>query len=179
MTNDPERLGSEKLVAIHKADGEVEANLVVGLLRECGIEAAWREAPLVPPLDTAETMTRGGKTGTIYVMEHEAERARTLIREYQAGRPDDATLDEMASHKPPIDKETIGELRHALQEERQTFDFLGWVFVAFFGAMALLWMIWPDWLKTPVPTGGIRWLMVILLAVAAAVAANRVSRGQK
>jgi hypothetical protein len=57
-----------------------------------------------------------------------------------------------------------------LVEERRTFALLGWVGVIFLGAAALLWMIWPSWLKMEAPPSGFRWFMVAVLLLGAIIA---------
>lgn len=177
--NKPEHWNTENLVAVHKADDEVQARLLVSHLRDNGIESTHRDAPSVPPLDTAEHLARAEKTGSIYVLEHDAARARDLVREFLASQPDEAALEQTAAQKPHANKEAIRELRAALQEERRTFDFLGWLLVVFLGAMALLWFLWPDWLKTQAPAGAVRWVMSILLVLAAVFAGSRASQRMK
>jgi hypothetical protein len=49
----------------------------------------------------------------------------------------------------------------------------------FLGAAAVLWAIWPEWLKFGPPPVGLRWLVVILLALAAVFAGHWASRPTK
>ena len=53
-------------------------------------------------------------------------------------------------------KEHVFRALGELKDERQTFEFLGWIGVAFFGAAAVLWTIWPAWLKMEVPAAPLR-----------------------
>jgi hypothetical protein len=70
-------------------------------------------------------------------------------------------------------------LRTALRDERQTFAFVGWIGVVFLGAAALLWAIWPKLLKIGPPPAEFRWVVVILLVLAAVFTGNWASRPTK
>ena len=170
---------SEQLVLVHHARDEWEGNIVVGYLRDNGIEATLQSPPSMAPLDVAEELSGSDKVNGIFVLEHEAEHARGLLKEFLNTVTDEQVLEETAAHKLKLDKETIGQLRGALREERQTFEFLGWTAVVFLGAAALLWAIWPEWLKIAPPPSGFRWVVVILLALAAVFAGNWASRRVK
>jgi hypothetical protein len=170
---------SEQLVQVHHARDEWEGNIVVGYLRDNGVEATLQTPPSMAPLDVVEDLSGSDKVNGIFVLEHEAQHARDLLKEFLNTVTDEQVLEETAAQKLKLDKETIGELRGALREERQTFEFLGWVGVAFLGAAALLWAIWPEWLKIAPPPSGLRWVVVILLALAAAGAGNWASRRAK
>jgi hypothetical protein len=174
--SEEERLRSEKLVEIHRARDEWQGNLLVGYLRDNGVEATLHVPPAVPPLDAAETLSGTEKVCGIFVLEHEAKRAAELVKEFLSAAPDDNILEEMAVQKPQADKETIARLRSALREERRTFEFLGWIGVVFLGAAALLWAIWPAWLKVASPPPEFRWVVVILLVLAAVFAGGRASK---
>ena len=81
-----ERERSEELVQVHHARDECEGNIVVGYLRENGIEATLQSPPSVPPLDLVENLTGSDKINGVFVLEHEAEHARSLLKEFlQAG----------------------------------------------------------------------------------------------
>jgi hypothetical protein len=81
---------SEDLVQVHHARDECEGNIVVGFLRENGIEATLQCAPYMPPLDLAENLTGSNKINGVFVLEHEAEHARRLLQEFaQARQPAD------------------------------------------------------------------------------------------
>ena len=112
----------------------------------------------------------------MFVLEHDAVRAKELIAEFLATVTDESVLADAAAQKLKVDQATIHRLRGALVEERQTFEFLGWVGVAFLGAAALLWMIWPAWLKMDVPPALFRWAMVLLLTLGAVFAGNWASK---
>jgi hypothetical protein len=170
--SDQERLRSEKLVEIHRARDEWEGNIIVGFLADNGVDATFQAPPPMPPLDAVEELSGSGKVSGIFVLSHEADRARKLLDEFMATATDEKILEETAAKKLRVNKETISQLRTALREERRTFDFLGWLMVAFLAASALLWAIWPEWLKTAPPAPGFRWVMVILLALAAVFAGN-------
>lgn len=158
---------AEKLVAIHQARDEWEGTLLTGLLADSGIEATLQRPPSMPPLDTAEHLTGSDKTHSILVLESAAAPARQVIAEFLAAATDPAALVEEAAQKLRVDQATIHRLRGELAEERRTFAFLEWIGVMIFGAGALLWVIWPPWLKAVAPQPGLRWVMVLLLAVAA------------
>ena len=113
------------------------------------------------------------------VLEHEADKARNLLKEFLNTVTDEQILEDAAGQKLKLDKETIGRLRTATREEHQTFVFLGWTGAVFLGAAALLWAIWPEWLKIGPPPAALRWVVVILLAVAAVFAGNWASRPTK
>jgi hypothetical protein len=77
---------SEELVLVHHVRDEWQGNIVVGYLRENGVEATLQSPPSVPPLDLVETLTGSDKVNGIFVLEHEAEHARSLLKEFlQAG----------------------------------------------------------------------------------------------
>jgi len=92
---------------------------------------------------------------------------------------DEQVLEDAAAEKLKIDKDTVKQLRGGLKEERQTFAFLGWIGAAFLGAAALLWAIWPSWLKIGPPSAEFRWVVVILLLLAAVFAGSWTSRHYK
>jgi len=167
---------SENLVQVHHARDEWEGSIMVGYLRDNGVEATLQEPPSIPPLDIAENLSGTEKVNGIFVLEHQADRARSLLSEFLNTVTDERILEEAAGQKLKLDKETIGRLRITLGEERRTFAFLGWVGVVFLGAAAVLWAIWPEWLKFGPPPVGLRWLVVILLALAAVFAGHWASR---
>ena len=168
---------SEKLVQVYHSHSEWEGNIVVGYLRENGIEATLRTAPSVPPLDLAENLSGTNKVNGVLVLEAEAENARHLLEEFQSTVADQQILEETAAQKLKLDKETITQLRTAVREERKTFEFLGWIGVAFLGAAAILWAIWPAWLKMAPPQ--LQWMVLILFAFAALFAGSWASRRLK
>ena len=78
---------SEELVLVYHVRDEWQGNIVVGYLRENGVEATLQSPPSVPPLDLVENLTGSDKVNGIFVLEHEAERARSLLKEFrQAGQ---------------------------------------------------------------------------------------------
>jgi hypothetical protein len=170
---------SETLVQVHHARDEWEGNIIVGYLRESGVEATLHSPPAVPPLDAVENLSGSGKVNGIFVLEHEADHARGLLTEFLSTVTNDQVLEDAAAKKLKVNKETIGQLRKALREERQTFEFLGWIGVAFLSAAALLWATWPKWLNIGAPQPELRWVMVILLGLAALFAASWASRKRK
>jgi hypothetical protein len=166
---EPMRETGEKLVEVHKARSEAEGLLLSSYLRDNGIEAAFQGDPNVS-FDMVELLQNSNETLGVFVLEHDVPRAKELSAEFITSVTDESVLAETAAHRLRVDKETIHRLRGELKEERRTFEFLGWIGMAFLGAAALLWAIWPAWLKMEVPAGPLRWAMVILLALGAVFA---------
>lgn len=165
------QVSNESLVEIHKARDPWHGHLLIGYLQNNGIEAAFQGLPSVP-LVADELLETSDRVAGIYVLQHDAARARELVKEFLATENAETTC----PAKPHPDKQRIAELRDALREERKTFAFLGWAVVAFLAAMAVLWAIWPVWLKTEPPAPLYRWTGVVLLALAAAFALNQTRR---
>jgi len=161
----------EKLVEVHKAHSEAEGLLLSGFLRDNGIKAAFRGDPNIS-FDMVELLQNSNETLGVFVLEHDLPRAKELSVEFVTAVTDESVLAETAAHRLRVDKETIHRLRGELKEERRTFEFLGWIGVVFLGAAALLWAIWPAWLKMAVPATPLRWAMVVLLALGAVFAGN-------
>jgi len=165
--SDSNQLDAEKLIQIHKARDEWEANILVGYLDDNNIEA------------TTEGTLQGADSAThtwfgdpdircsVFVIEEDAPRATAILKEFQAAVTDPQLLEEAAAQKLKLDKETVTRLRSALKEENSTFDMIGWICVAFLGATALLWAIWPAWLKIAPPSPVMRWMTVALFVLAA------------
>ena len=174
MNHSP-RLDAEKLVEIHKACNDWEGNLLIGFLRDNGIEATFQGDPSVN-LDMAHMLKSTDEAFGVYVLEENVARARELVHEFLTTATDETVLDELAAQKLRVSKETIAQLRGALKDERETFEFLGWIGVVFLGAAALLWVIWPAWLKIDAPPALFRWAMVLLLALGAVFAGSWASR---
>ena len=164
-----------KLVEVHKARDSWEGTLLTSYLRDNGIEAAFQGDPNVS-FDMTELLRNSDEAFGVFVLEPDVARAQALITEFLTTVTDESVLAETAAHKLKVDKETIHRLRGALVEERRTFEFLGWVGVVFLGAAALLWTIWPTWLKMDVPPAIFRWLMVVLLTIGAVFAGNWANR---
>lgn len=169
------RFPSEKLTEIHRARDEWEGNLLVGMLSEAGITAEFRGAPAVN-LDVAHLLKHTDDDLGVFVLEHEADRARTLVREFLATQADSATLTAAATQPTHLSKERIHELREEVREERRTFEFLSWLVVVFLGSAAALGAIWPAWLPAESPARWLRWTMVVLLGIGAGVAARWAQR---
>lgn len=157
-----DRLESEKLVEIHQARDQWDGNLIIGYLRDNSIEAMFQGDPNIP-LEAAEFFKKSKGEYGIFVLEEQADKARALVKEFIATRADDAELEREAMQRTPLDKQHIGELRQAVQEERKTFDFLRLAVIGFLGAMALLWAILPS----PLPEPFHRLTMVALLVIIA------------
>ncbi len=165
------RVNMEKLVEIHKANDPWQGHLLIGYLHDNGVEAAFQGLPAMP-LVAGELLGTSDQVSGIYVLEHDAARARELVNEFLSSE----NIETASPERPRLDKERIAELRGALREERQTFEFLGWAAVVFLAALAVLWAIWPVWLKTEPPSPFYRWTGVVLLALAAVFAGNYAGR---
>jgi hypothetical protein len=159
-------MDAEKLVEIHKARDEWEGNLLIGFLRDNGVEASFQGDPSVN-LDMAHMLKSTDEAFGVYVLEENVGKARELVREFVTAATDPAVLEETAATKLRVSKEQIAQLRGAIRDERQTFAFLQWLGMIFLGALAVLWAFWPEWLKTEAPAAVYRWSAVILLMVAA------------
>ena len=159
------------LVEVHKARDTWEGTLLTGYLRDNGIEAAFQGDPNVS-FDMTELLRNSDEAFGVYVLASDVGRAKELIAEFLTSATDESVLAETAAQTLRVDKEAIHRLRGALVEERRTFEFLGWLGVAFFGAATLLWIIWPAWLKMDAPPALFRWLMVLLLTLGAVFAGN-------
>ena len=159
------------LVEVHKARDTWAGTLLTSYLRDNGIEAAFQGDPNVS-FDMNELLRNSDEAFGIYVLESDVVRAQELITEFLSAATDESVLAETAAQKLRVDKAAIHRLRGALVEERRTFEFLGWIGVAFFGAATLLWIIWPAWLKMDAPPALFRWLMVLLLTLGAVFAGN-------
>ena len=144
---------------------------MIGYLHDNGIEAAFQGLPAMP-LVAGELLGTSDHVVGIYVLEHDAVRTRELVNEFLSS----GNVETTSPKKPHLDKQRIAELRGVLAEERQTFEFLGWVAVVFLAALAPLWAVWPIWLKTEPPAPFYRWTGVALLALAAVFAGNYASR---
>ncbi|MDW8344176.1 MAG: hypothetical protein RMM51_06755 [Verrucomicrobiae bacterium] len=166
----------ENLVEIHRARDEWEGTLLLGLLQDHNINAYLRRPTPLPPLDAADQLTGNPRVGGLFVLEHDAERARQLVREFLDTAADESLLVEEAARRLRVDKDTIHRLRGELREEKRTFEFLGWVVVVFLASAALLWAIWPAWLKSAPPTAPVRWVMVVVLALCAVFVGNWTAR---
>ena len=173
---DPERLDSEKLVEIHQARDEWEGTLLLGFLRDNGVEAELQRPSCLSPLDSAERLSGSGMVYGIFVLEPAAERAGKLVQEFLAAATDESVLEETAARSLRVDQETIRRLRGEVREERKTFELLGWIGVVFLVAAALLWAIWPAWLKLPLPAPAVRVVGLILLILAAVFAGSWTSK---
>ncbi len=87
--SDSSRLDAEKLVEVHKARDEWEGNLLIDFLRESGMEASFQGVPSVN-LDLAHMLKSTDEAFGVYVLEHDAGKARELVKEFLAAGPDDA-----------------------------------------------------------------------------------------
>src|ERR1700689_3471615 len=118
---------SQDLVLIHHARDEWDGNILVGYLRDNGVEATLQSPPSMPPLDAMENLSGSDKVNGIFVLGYEADRARELVKEFLNTVTDEQVLEDAAAQKLKLDKETVAQLWGVLKEERQTFEFLGWV----------------------------------------------------
>jgi len=62
---------SEELVLVYHVRDEWQGNIVVGYLRENGVEATLQSPPSVPPLDLVDNLTGSDKVNGIFVLQHE------------------------------------------------------------------------------------------------------------
>jgi hypothetical protein len=168
---EPTQVSNESLVEIHKARDPWQGHLLIGYLQDNGVEAAFQGLSAMP-LAAGELLETSDHVTGIFVLEHDAARARELVQEFLASENAE-TETPQPSHP---NKERIAELRGAIEEERQTFAFLGWAAVIFLAALAVLWAAWPDWLKTNPPAPLYRWTCVALLAVASLFALGQTRR---
>lgn len=176
--NEPNGTVADKLVEIHKAKDPWEGHLVIGFLRENGVEGAYQGLASVA-LDAHEMMGDTDRTVGVFVLERDVPRARELIKAFTQNTTDTASI-EWASVVPSRpDKERIAELRNAVREERRTFDFLRWTGVVFLAALAVLWMVWPEWLQTTAPGPLYRYTGAGLLALASIFASNALNHRPK
>jgi hypothetical protein len=165
----------EDLVEVYRARDEWQGNLLAGFLRNNGIAAEFPGEPAVN-FGAGHNLNANDPAVGLFVLPADAARAQELIAEFLAAATDPAVLEETAAQRWQVDRAVIARLRAELREERQTFRFLGWVAVAFFGAATLLWVLWPTWLKTAAPGWGLRLAMIVLLALGAVLAGNWASR---
>ena len=149
---------SEKLVQVYRARNEWEGSLVLGYLHDNGVEATLRAPPVMPPVDYYELFNRNETIDGIFVLEHQAIRAHELIADFLVAPTDESSLEELAAKKEHPGRETIHRLRIAVREERRTFEFIGWLVIAFCVAGWLL-------VATPVPPGP--WTSLVLLVIIA------------
>jgi len=85
MTQEPASR-DERLVPVEEVPDEATATMLCDFLKDQGIEATAVSAQM-PWFGTIET-ARTGYWGRIEVLEHEAERARDLIRDFYKGKPE-------------------------------------------------------------------------------------------
>ena len=85
---------SENLVEVHQAHDEWEGSIIIGYLRDNGVEATLRQPPSMAPLDAAESLSGTDKANGIYVLEHEADHARNLLKEFLNTVTDEQILEE-------------------------------------------------------------------------------------
>jgi len=170
---------AEKLVRIHHARDEWEGDLIVGYLQANGVEATLRTPTELPPLNTAEELSGRAEVNGIYVLEHQEAEARRVLQEFLTTATDPNVLEAEAAQQLKLDRATIARLRGELREEKMTFEFLGWLMVVFLGAGAVLWAIWPAWLKIAPPAPVARWLGVVALVLGAVFVGSWMARRMK
>jgi len=89
---DPEELADEPLVAVFEAPDEQTATMVRDFLQEQGVEAT--AVPIqIAWFSTVETMHHG-YWGKVEVLGKDAPRARELVRDFLAARPEPSRPDE-------------------------------------------------------------------------------------
>ena len=87
--SEPAPLNSEKLVEVHKAREEWEGNLLIDYLRKNGVSAAFQGESAIN-LDLAHFLKNTDEAFGVYVLEEDASKARELVKEFFAARPEDA-----------------------------------------------------------------------------------------
>ena len=112
----------------------------------------------------------------ISVLERDRALAEQLLATFRTAITDDSTLAETAAQHLQLDQQTIHRLRRELIEEKRTFEMLGWIGVVFLGAAAVLWAIWPAWLKLTAPVFGLRWVVVAGLVLGAVFVGNWINQ---
>jgi hypothetical protein len=80
------REAGERLVTVRRVPDEATGTMLADFLREQGIEAVLRSVQ-IPWLGGVETMQHG-YWGRLEVLEHDAERARAVIDDFYAARPE-------------------------------------------------------------------------------------------
>lgn len=85
MTQEPTSR-DERLVSVEEVPDEATATMLCDFLKDQGIEATAVSAQM-PWFGTIET-ARKGYWGRIEVLEHEAVRAKELIRDFYKGKPE-------------------------------------------------------------------------------------------
>lgn len=80
------RSREERLVSVLLAPDEAAATMICDFLREQGIDAASVSAQM--PWFGSIEKARRGYWGQVEVLEHDAERARALIEDFYAARPE-------------------------------------------------------------------------------------------
>ncbi len=85
--NELNPLNSENLVLVHKTNSDWEGNMFLNYLRENGVEATLESPSSVSPMDVAEELSGSDRSDSIFVLQHDADRARTLVKEFLVQRP--------------------------------------------------------------------------------------------
>src|SRR5260221_1035281 len=101
---------SENLILVHHARNEWDGNIIIGYLRDNGVEATLQSPPSMPPLDAMENLSGTDKVNGIFVLGYEADHARALVKEFVNTVTDDQVLEEAAAQKLKIGKETVTPL---------------------------------------------------------------------
>jgi hypothetical protein len=173
--NESGKVDADKLVEIHKAQDPWQGHLLIGFLRENGMEAAYQGLPAIA-LDAHGLMADNDAAVGVFVLERDVPRARELVKVFLTQATDTAAL-EAAAARPPHspDRERIAELRGELQEERRTFELLGWLGAGLMVILAVLWTAWPDLFEV-VPVPLFRYIGAALIVLAAVFAGNLIGR---
>ena len=88
----PEELTDERLVAIHNVQDEATATLLCDFLRSQGIEAS--AVPVQMPWFSTLQSHLHGYWGRVEVLEKDQDRARALVEEYLAAKPETTSGEE-------------------------------------------------------------------------------------
>ena len=174
--NGEDGLAAEKLVQIYQASDEWEGTILVGFLGDHGVAATLRPPSALPPFDGTDRLSGSERVLGISVLERDRALAEQLLATFRTAITDDSTLAETAAQHLRLDQQTIHRLRRELIEEKRTFEMLGWIGVVFLGAAAVLWAIWPAWLKLTAPVFGLRWVVVAGLVLGAVFVGNWINQ---
>ena len=137
LMSDESQLKAENLVQVYKSADEVEATVIEAYLRENGVADTCVRGlgdPLLRDMDLLHVNEIGFG---VYVLEHDGERARALVAEFQSANVDGAALEAAATAPPPVEMETQ-ESRDESLERQRTWKLFIWVLVIFAIATALM-----------------------------------------
>ena len=135
--SDESQLKAENLVQVFKSADEVEATVIEGYLRESGIADTCVRGLGNPMLRDMDLLHVNEIGFGVYVLEHDGERARELVAEFQSANVDDAAL-EAAAIASPATKNELVETRAESVERQRTWNLFIWVLIVFAIATVLM-----------------------------------------